>query len=104
MITGVIPSHCFRLWWAVIVTAATLVFTALAVPASAGQLLSPKALYQALLAGAIPTSQIPVGFHSATAQAFRIGAVPKRHHAVGEVAVDFDDGQNASIVYVVYPS
>ena len=79
-------------------------FVALPTAASGAQAKSPRALYKALLTSVIPRSQLPVGFHSSTTKAFRIGAEQKRHHAIGEVSIDLDDGRNASIVYVVFPT
>ena len=73
--------------------------------ATEAQAKSPRALYKALLTSVIPRSQLsPVGFHSSTTKAFRIGTEQKRHHAIGEVSIDLDDGRNASIVYVVFPT
>jgi hypothetical protein len=94
-----------RLGWTLMVALAAIMFVAVPTVATAAQVTSPRALYKALLAGAIPRSQLPAGFHSSTTNAIQIGALQKRHHAVGEVSIDLsDDDQNASIVYVVFPT
>ena len=85
-------------------TAAALMVLAVPSAATGAQAKSPRALYKALLTSAIPTSQLPAGFHSSTTKAFRVGAEQKRHNAVGEVSIDFDNGRNASIVYVIFPT
>jgi hypothetical protein len=92
-----------RLDRTLVVTLAAVVFATEPVLATTAHP-SPKALYKALLASRIPKSQLPAGYHSSKTRAVRIGAGPRRWHAVGQLAVDLDDGNDATIVYVVFPT
>jgi len=55
---------------------------------------TPAGLYRSLLAAPVSNG---------TVKALKIGATPRRHHAVGEVEVDFDRGASR-IIYVVFPT
>lgn len=62
---------------------------------------SPQQLYRALLAS--PLTTLPAGFHSPKARSRVPGTIPKRHHAVGWVAIELNRGR-AGIDYVVFPT
>jgi len=80
----------------------TVLVAAAPVLSATGRVPSPQALYKALLAAQLPQSELPAGFSSAEAKPKQTAGNPKRHHAVGEVEIDFNGG--AGIVYVIFPT
>jgi hypothetical protein len=64
---------------------------------------SPQTLYQRLLTSSIPDSALPSAYSSSSTGVSKPSDNAKRHHVVGEVEIDIDDG-DAGIVYMVFPT
>jgi hypothetical protein len=64
---------------------------------------TPSALYGALLSTAISDSQLPHGYKQASNVRGSETAGALKYHAVGEVEINLDQGQEA-ILYAVFPT
>jgi hypothetical protein len=65
---------------------------------------SGKSIYCALLTTPIRAGSLPANFYSAKVNFMKPSKRAKSHHAVGEVEVDIDGGDDAAIFYVVFPT
>jgi hypothetical protein len=85
----------------VAVTAILCVCNAAAASHDAAAPVPPKQLYQRLLTTSIPNSALPSGFSSAKIGIYTPSALSQKHHAVGGVEIDLNDGDDA-LVYIIF--
>jgi hypothetical protein len=66
--------------------------------------ISPATLVHRLLTTPIAASTLPAGLPTPTFSPFKVSANSIKHHSVGAVDIEFNNPDQASIVYVVFAS
>jgi hypothetical protein len=85
----------------IVSVAGAILLLTLSVSSAAARAPSPPALYEALRTS--PVTGLPAGFRAPNTRSKTPGAIPKRHHALGWISIEFNKG-NAGIDYVVFPT
>lgn len=64
---------------------------------------SPQQLYQRLLTTPFADASLPSGFTGAKTGVYSVSSTGKKHHEIGGVEIDLNDG-DAAIIYLVFPT
>jgi hypothetical protein len=91
---------------ALVLLCAGLISPAAIAATHAERTLSPKALYQALLKVPRGSTALPDGYQSPTLGPITPSPTAKRHHVLGEIAIDVTKSGTAGarILYIVFPT